>query len=392
MPKELSKTLGKFRTGIFQELTEKYHSLLSRGETVYNLYVGTPDLLPDRRVTAAVAAAAADPENYKYSIVELPALKKALIDYYKKRYGVELDPDAITATNGTQDSMAHIGIALCNKGDLVMIPDPGYPVFESGVLFSEADPYYYQLLEKNNYLLDFESVPEDVWHRTKYIVTSYPSNPCGALAPKEFYVKLIEYAKKYGFYIVNDNVYSDIIFDGSEGFSFLSIEGAKDVGIEFFSLSKSFNLTGARISFALGNKRLVDAMKVIRSQYDFGMFTPIQYGAIAALTECADSLTVGEEYKRRKEAFCSGMRRIGWNIPDSKGTMFIWAPIPKGYSSCMEFWQALADKAGIICAPGTAFGPSGEGYVRFALIHPVEVIEELVDKVDKAGIIKKGDE
>ena len=263
MPKELSKTLGKFRTGIFQELTEKYHSLLSRGETVYNLYVGTPDLLPDRRVTAAVAAAAADPENYKYSIVELPALKKALIDYYKKRYGVELDPDAITATNGTQDSMAHIGIALCNKGDLVMIPDPGYPVFESGVLFSEADPYYYQLLEKNNYLLDFESVPEDVWQRTKYIVTSYPSNPCGALAPKEFYVKLIEYAKKYGFYIVNDNVYSDIIFDGSEGFSFLSIEGAKDVGIEFFSLSKSFNLTGARISFALGNKRLVDAMKVI---------------------------------------------------------------------------------------------------------------------------------
>ena len=185
---------------------------------------------------------------------------------------------------------------------------------------------------------------------------------CGAAAPKEMYVKLIEYAKKYNFYIVNDNAYSDIIFDGREGYSFLSIPGAKEVGIEFFSLSKSFDTTGARISFAIGNKKIIDAIKTIRSQYDFGMFLPIQYGAIAALTGETESVKAQcAEYQRRRDALCGGFRKIGWNVPDSEGTMFVWAPIPKNFVSSEEFWEALIDKTGILCTPGNAFGPAGEG-------------------------------
>ena len=176
-------------------------------------------------------------------------------------------------------------------------------------------------------------------------------------APKEMYVELIKYAKKYNFYIVNDNAYSDIIFDGREGYSFLSIEGAKEVGIEFFSLSKSFDTTGARISFAVGNRHMIEAIKIIRSQYDFGMFLPIQYGAIAALTGETESVKAQcEAYKRRRDALCGGFRKIGWDVPDSQGTMFVWAPIPKKYESSESFWKALIDKTGILCTPGTALG------------------------------------
>ena len=221
------------------------------------------------------------------------------------------------------------------------------------------------------------------------MIVSYPSNPCGAVANKEMYVDLIKYAIKYGFYIINDNAYSDIIFDGREGFSFLSIEGAREVGVEFFSLSKSFNTTGARISFCIGNKDIVNALKVIRSQYDFGMFMPVQKAAIAALqSDRAPVIAQCKEYQKRRDALCGGLRRIGWNVPDSQGTMFVWAPIPEKFKTSMEFWEELVDKTGVICTPGTAFGPMGEGYVRFALVLPEEKLNEIVDVIDKSGIFK----
>ena len=232
------------------------------------------------------------------------------------------------------------------------------------------------------------TIPEKILYKAKYMLVSYPSNPCGAAAPKEMYAELIKYAKKYNFYIVNDNAYSDIIFDGREGYSFLSIEGAKEVGIEFFSLSKSFDTTGARISFAVGNRHMIEAIKIIRSQYDFGMFLPIQYGAIAALTGETESVKAQcEAYKRRRDALCGGFRKIGWDVPDSQGTMFVWAPIPKKYESTESFWKALIDKTGILCTPGTAFGPAGEGYVRFALVLPEEELAHIAELVGQSGLI-----
>jgi len=292
--------------------------------------------------------------------------------------------------HGSQEGIGHIGLALCDKDDVVLLPDPGYPIFEVGAYFGEADMQFYPLLEKNNYLPKLKELDEEILKRTKFIILSYPSNPVGAVATKEMYMEVIELAKKYGFIIINDNAYSDIIFDGNESFSFLSLEGAKDVGIEFYSLSKSFNITGARISFAVGNKEVIDAFKLLRSQYDFGVFRPVQYGAIAAMK--LDRAVVEKqrlEYQRRRDALCGSFRKIGWNVPDSKGTMFVWAPLPKGYNNSVEFCDLLMEMTGVICTPGAAFGKNGEGYVRFALVKEAEDLEKIVGIIGESGIIKQ---
>ena len=308
-----------------------------------------------------------DPVNFKYTLLDRPELLEAVVSYYAQRYGVSIKPKQVCSVNGSQDGIGHLGLALCDSGDVVLLPDPGYPVFEAGAYLGGAEIYYYQLLEKNQFLPDMSAIPEEILRRTKYMVTSYPSNPCGAAAPKSMYEALIGYAKRYGFWLINDNAYSDIVFDGREGFSFLSIPGAAEVGVEFFSLSKSFNTTGARISFCVGNQSVVDALKVIRSQYDFGMFAPIQLGAIAALTGPRESVVAQcAAYQRRRDALCGGLRKWGWNVPNSQGTMFVWAPIPPQFDSSMNFWRAMVDQTGVICTPGPAFGPAGEGYVRFA--------------------------
>ncbi len=386
---KLSKRLEHFKTGIFASLTLKRNELLAQNKKVYNLYVGTPDFYVSEDVRKAVAEAATDPENYKYSLIDSVEMLQAVKDYYMKRYGVEIDIDEITSVNGSQDGIGHLGLALCDDGDKVLLPDPGYPVFEAGAFLAGGEVVYYPLKKENSFLPDLGDIDEETLRQVKYMIVSYPSNPCGAVANKEMYVELIKCAKKYGFYIINDNAYSDIIFDGREGFSFLSIEGARDVGVEFFSLSKSFNTTGARISFCIGNRDIVNALKVIRSQYDFGMFMPVQKAAIAALK--GDRAPVVEqcmEYQKRRDALCGGLRRIGWNVPDSQGTMFVWAPIPDKFNSSMEFWEELVDKTGVICTPGTAFGPMGEGYVRFALVLPVDQLSEIVDVIDKSGILR----
>ncbi len=385
-----SDKAAKDNAGIFAKLTEKRDELVAAGKTVYNLYIGTPDFKTPEHIVKAVSEAATKPENFKYALTDLPLLADALVAYYQKRYGVTIAADEFTSVNGTQDGIGHLGLAMCNPEDYVLLPDPGYPVFEAGVKLAGAKIYYYKLLAENKFLPDMTAIPEEILHKTKYMILSYPSNPCGAAAPKSMYVELIEYAKKYNFYLVNDNAYSDIMFDGREGFSFLSIPGAKEVGIEFFSLSKSFNTTGARISFAVGNKQMVDAIKVIRSQYDFGMFLPIQYGAIAALTGETDSVKAQcKEYQRRRDALCGGFRKLGWEVPDSDGTMFVWAPIPKNYKTSEEFWETLMDKAGILCTPGSAFGPAGEGYVRFALVKPAEELARIAEIVGESGILEK---
>lgn len=381
--------MGHFQTGIFASLDEKKQAMINEGRTIYNLSIGTPDFKPHESVMRAVSEACLDSENYKYALTELPVLTETFIEYYKNRFGVVLSPDEITAVHGSQEGIGHIGLALCNKGDVVLLPDPGYPIFEVGAYFGEADIHYYPLLEKNNYLPKLSELDEDVLKRTKFIILSYPSNPVGAVATKEVYNEIIALAKKYGFIIVNDNAYSDIIFDGNESFSFLSLDGAKDVGIEFYSLSKSFNVTGARISFAVGNKEVLDAFRLLRSQYDFGVFKPVQYGAVAAMK--LDGSVVENQrldYQKRRDALCAGLRKIGWNVPNSKGTMFVWAPLPRGYTDSVKFCDELMEKTGVICTPGTAFGKNGEGYVRFALVKSAEELEKIVSIISKSGIVK----
>lgn len=387
---ETAKRLEHFQTGIFAAMNEKKDELVRSGRKVYNLSIGTPDFPVPDHVKNALIEAAQDPENFHYALKDLPELLEAVKDYYQDRFGVEISTDEITSVNGSQEGVAHLGMALCNPGDVVLLPNPGYPVFEVGAYLGEAELWFYDLKEENQFLPRLEEIPEDVARRAKYIMVSYPYNPVCAAAPKEFYEELIAFARKYEIIVVHDNAYSDIIFDGLHGGSFLEFPGAKEIGVEFFSLSKSFNLTGARVSFVIGNKQVVDAMKLLRSQYDFGMFLPIQYAAIAALRGPRDG--VKEQcrlYQERRDALSKGLRSIGWDVTDSKGTMFAWSKIPEGFGSSREFCMELMDKTGVVCTPGSAFGSMGEGYVRFALVLPPEGIAEMVEAIDQSGILKR---
>lgn len=387
---ETSKRLEHFQTGIFAALNEKKEELLTSGRTVYNLSVGTPDFPVAEHIRKALIESAGNPEQFHYTLRDLPELLEAVKLFYKKRFGVEIGLDEIVSVNGSQEGIAHIGMALCNPEDVVLLPNPGYPVFEVGAYFSGAKLYYYDLKEENQFLPKFSEIPEDIARKAKYIMVSYPYNPVCAVAPKEFYEELIAFAKKYEIIVIHDNAYSDIIYDGVYGGSFLEYPGAKEVGIEFYSLSKSYNLTGARVSFAIGNKNVIDAYKLLRSQYDFGMFEPVQRAAIAALTGPQEGVKKQcMLYQERRDALCGGLRSIGWNVADSKGTMFVWAKIPEGFSSSQEFCMELMEKTGVICTPGDAFGSMGEGYVRFALVLPVETIHEIVRVIDESGILKR---
>lgn len=384
-----AQRLNRFETGIFASLDVKKEELIKKGRKVYNLSVGTPDFEPSQHVIDALVEAAKNPANYKYSLRDLPELLEAVSVYYKEHFGVEIDLDEIMSVYGSQEGMAHIGLSLCDPKEVVLLPNPGYPIFEVGAYLGQAEVVFYPLIEENNYLPRLDQISEDILKRTKYIVISYPSNPLGAIAPVSMYEELIEYAKKYNFIIIHDNAYSEIIYDGNKGISFLALPGAKEVGVEFFSLSKTFNLTGARISFLVGNKEVLKALNLLRSQIDYGMFYPIQYAAIAALKGSQDKvLSQCAEYERRRNALCRGFSKIGFKIPDAKGTMFVWAAIPPKFKSSKQFCEVLMEETGVICTPGSAFGSLGEGYVRFALVLPVEIIEELIEVVDKSGVLK----
>lgn len=383
-----ARRLNHFQTGIFAELDEKKEAMIKQGRAIYNLSVGTPDFTPPKHVVDAVLEAASRPENYKYSLRDIPELLQAVSDYYKRRFGVDISTDCITGVHGTQEGIGHVGMALLDEGDLVLLPNPGYPIFEAGSYLSGAKMYFYDLREENNFLPVLSDIPEEIAKQAKLMIVSYPYNPVCRIAPRSFYEELVEFAKKYNIFVIHDNAYSDIIFDGKTGQSFLSVPGAMDIGAEFFSLSKSFNVTGARISFMLGRKDAVDALKLLRSQFDFGIFLPIQYGAIAALEGSNDFVKEQcREYQRRRDALCGGFRRIGWNVPDSEGTMFVWAPVPKGYDSSRQFCMAMMEKAGVLCTPGDAFGSLGEGYVRFALVLSVEELSNVVDAVEQSGVL-----
>lgn len=376
-------------SNIFNQLDERKRALLASGKDVINLSIGTPDFQPDLHVREAVSRAALDPEQYKYSLNETRALLDAVQGWYQRRYGVELADDEIMAVCGSQEGIAHVCFPFAGPNDLILVPDPGYPIFSFGPLMTGATVALYPLKAENNWVLDFADIPEDVADRAKAMVVSYPNNPTTAVADRAFYERLVTFAREHNIIVIHDNAYSDLLLNGEQGLSFLSIPGAKEVGIEFNSLSKTYNLTGMRVSFALGNREVIGKFRAFRSQIDYGMFYPIQAGAVAALTGPQEIVARNREgYMARRDALCGGLRRIGWDVPDAQGTMFVWAKIPERYPSSVDFVIELMEKTGVICVPGSAFGAQGEGYVRFALVVPPERMEEAVRRIDESGILK----
>lgn len=375
---EFSKRADRFGSNIFNILNEKKNDRLAQGKPVYNFTVGTPDFKPDESVMKVVSEAALDPENYKYSLGDTDELLDAVCKWYKRRYNTVITPDEVTSVFGTQEGMAHIALALCNPGDLCLVPNPGYPIFEIGPFLCDAQIAYYNLLPENDYLIDFDSIDEDTAKKAKMMVVSYPLNPVCATAPDEFYDKLIAFAKKYNIIIIHDNAYSEIIYDGQIGGSFLSHEGAMEVGVEFNSLSKTYNLTGLRLSFLIGNRDIVSKFKTVRSQFDYGTSLIYQKAAVAALNGpqgyVADNRA---EYELRRNALVAGIKKLGLKPADVKGTMFVWAAIPDGYTCSADYVMELLNKTGVLCTPGSSFGSLGEGHVRFALVLPHEEIENI---------------
>lgn len=385
---QASQRLDRFGAEVFASLNNKLLALKAQGKTIYNMSVGTPDFKPYDHVVEALTQAAQDPEMWKYALRDLPELKQAVCDYYERRFGVSgITPSMVQSCNGTQEGVGHLGLALLDPGDTILVPDPCYPVFEAGAKIADAKLEYYPLVAEHNYLPYVAGIDPEVADRAKYMIVSLPANPVGSVGTPEVYEEIIAFARDHDLLIVHDNAYSDIVFDGEPGGSFLQYPGALEVGVEFFSLSKSFNVTGARIGFLVGREDVVSAFAKLRGQIDFGMFFPIQKAAIACLNGPRDEVEAQRlKYQERRDALCDGLEGLGWERPNAHGSMFVWAKLPGGRTDSMAFCEELMEKAGVVVTPGASFGPSGEGHVRMALVLPPDQIALAVEAIREAGL------
>lgn len=385
---QASQRLDRFGAEVFASLNNKLLALKAQGKTIYNMSVGTPDFKPYGHVVEALTQAAQDPEMWKYALRDLPELKQAVCDYYERRFGVSgITPSMVQSCNGTQEGVGHLGLALLDPGDTILVPDPCYPVFEAGAKIADAKLEYYPLVAEHNYLPYVAGIDPEVADRAKYMIVSLPANPVGSVGTPGVYEEIIAFAREHDLLIVHDNAYSDIVFDGEPGGSFLQYPGALEVGVEFFSLSKSFNVTGARIGFLVGREDVVSAFAKLRGQIDFGMFFPIQKAAIACLNGPRDEVEAQRlKYQERRDALCDGLEGLGWERPNAHGSMFVWAKLPGGRTDSMAFCEELMEKAGVVVTPGASFGPSGEGHVRMALVLPPDQIALAVEAIREAGL------
>lgn len=385
---QASQRLDRFGAEVFASLNNKLLALKAQGKTIYNMSVGTPDFKPYDHVVEALTQAAQDPEMWKYALRDLPELKQAVCDYYERRFGVSgITPSMVQSCNGTQEGVGHLGLALLDPGDTILVPDPCYPVFEAGAKIADAKLEYYPLVAEHNYLPYVAGIDPEVADRAKYMIVSLPANPVGSVGTPEIYEEIITFAREHDLLIIHDNAYSDIVFDGEPGGSFLQYPGALEVGVEFFSLSKSFNVTGARIGFLVGREDVVSAFAKLRGQIDFGMFFPIQKAAIACLNGPRDEVEAQRlKYQERRDALCDGLEGLGWERPNAHGSMFVWAKLPGGRTDSMAFCEELMEKAGVVVTPGASFGPSGEGHVRMALVLPPDQIALAVEAIREAGL------
>ncbi|MFV0528435.1 MAG: aminotransferase class I/II-fold pyridoxal phosphate-dependent enzyme [Lachnospiraceae bacterium] len=385
-----AKRMQKYQTGIFSELLEIKNEKLAEGKRIIDLSVGTPNIPPAEHIKQALCDAAFEDTNYIYAIHDTTQLQDAVVEWYLRRYQVALDGRTqVCSLLGSQEGLAHIALALVDPGEIVLVQDPCYPVFADGPGLMGAQLYYMPQRKEKQYLVDVTEIPAEVARQARLMISSYPNNPTTAMAPDSFYEEMIAFAKANDIMIVHDNAYSELVFDGNRGKSFLSYPGAEEVGVEFNSLSKTYGLAGARCGFCVGNAEIVGVVKALKSNIDYGMFLPIQKAAIAAITQ--DQSCVAETrqaYEHRRNVLCEGFQKIGWPMEKPAATMFVWAPIPAHYASSMEFVRDMIEKAGVIVTPGSAFGQGGEGFVRLALVQDEQVIQEAIEAVRKSGILE----
>ncbi|HIX51373.1 MAG TPA: aminotransferase class I/II-fold pyridoxal phosphate-dependent enzyme [Candidatus Lachnoclostridium stercoripullorum] len=382
---KFAERMDCFGEGVFSSLADIRRQKEAREETVIDLSIGAPNIPPEEHIRRALCEAAADEKNYVYAISDRPELLEAAAGWYARRYGVDLDPGSeICSVLGSQEGLSHIALSVIDEGELVLVPSPCYPVFGDGPKIAGAKIWPMEQRRENGYVIRLDEIPGEVARKARLMVVSYPNNPTTALAPDSFYEELIAFAKKYDIIVIHDNAYSELVFDGESCGSFLQFPGAREVGVEFNSLSKTYGLAGARIGFCLGNREVIARLRLLKSNMDYGMFLPIQMAAIAALNgdqSCVERTR--KAYERRRDVLCESFGKAGWAIEKPKATMFVWAPLPGNYKNSQEFAMELVEKAGVLVTPGSAFGESGEGFVRMALVQDEEAILKAAEAIGK---------
>ena len=380
---QLSDRVKNLPPYLFAAIDKMKQDALAKGIDLIDLSIGDPDIPTPAHIFNAMKKAVENPAHHRYPSYEgMLSYRDAVAGWYKKRFNVSLDPKTeVLSLIGSKEGIGHIPLAFINPGDVVLVPSPGYPVYPVGTLFAGGESHIMPLREANGFLPDFKIIPEDVFKKAKLMFINYPNNPTSATASAGFYKETISLAKKYNIIICHDAAYSEVYYDNEKPISFLEIEGAKDVGIEFHSLSKTYNMTGWRIGFAAGNKDVIAGLGKIKSNLDSGVFQAIQEAAIAAFNTDDSILSdIRKIYQDRRDALYNGLKGIGFNLIKPKATFYLWAKAPSGFDSS-GFVAHLLNKAGVLIAPGNGFGAPGEGYVRFALTVPVEKIKETVERI-----------
>ena len=364
---------------------QKLTLMRAEGRDVINLGLGDPDVVPVDHQLKALVDAVSDPNNHHYpAAYSVKPFNLAIADWYKRGHDVEIDPETeVIYCLGGADGLFQIYYCLLDYGDLVLVPDPGYPSYEAGAKIAGGTVEYYSLLSENKYLPNFEAIPPDVAKKAKMIWINYPNNPTGATVTTDFYRKLIEWAKEFDIWVVSDNPYIDIYFDGYKPPSFLSVPGAKEVGIEIGSMSKSFNSCGWRVGMLLGNRDIVSGVKKVKSQVDRGIFYPLQVATVAALTGPVGWMKERNEiFAERREVVVKAWRKMGLEMMNPMATFYCWGRLPEGYES-REFCQQLLEQQNVWMIPGSSYGKNGEGYVRISNAQPVERITEAMERIEK---------
>lgn len=380
---QLATRMERVPPYIFASVAREIRAREAQGAHITNLGIGSPDLPPPDFIVEAMAAAMREPASHRYpGYTGLPELREAIAVYYARRFGVQLDPNRqVIPLIGSKEGTANIAAALVDPGDLVLVPDPGYPTYAMGTVLHDGEVYSMPLTAEHGFLPDLDAIPRAIYERAVAMWLNYPNNPTGAVAPIEFYAQVVALAKKYGFVVLSDNPYAEITFDGYRGPSFLEAPGAMDVALEFNSLSKTYNFAGERVGMAVGNATLVEALTRVKSNVDTGIFVPIQRGAIAALTGPQEWIAERNKiYQLRRDLAVAGLRAAGFDVATPKAALYVWPRVPAGWEAA-DLAMKLLDEAQVWMTPGTAFGPSGDGYMRAALCTEADEMVRAFDRV-----------
>ena len=387
----VSERLEKIPPYLFAEIDRKIAEAKAKGIDIISLGIGDPDTPTLPPIVEEMHKAIDNPANHDYPPYNgTEKFRKAACEWMKNRFGVELNPDTQMLANiGSKEAIAHVFFAFVDKGDYTLVPDPGYPVYKNATIFAGGTPYSMPLLEENGFLPDLDAIPEDVAKKSKLMFLNYPNNPTGAVCTKEFYKKAVDFCKKYDILLCSDMAYSEMTYDGYVAPSVLEVEGAMDVALEFYSHSKSYNMTGWRVGFCCGNADAVKALGTIKNNIDSGTFKAIQDAAVAAFNVDKSYIeNLNKMYQERRDAAEEGFRELGWDIKPSKATFYLWLPVPKGMTS-EEFVTVMLEKAHVVVPPGNGYGKYGEGYFRVALTKDVDTIKKALQRMKDAGISYK---